>query len=101
LKELPKCLRVLPHDQNTSGFFITIIRKVKDFDEPPENEKEEQKAQNEEKMVEVDKLPMVIQEKKYNKNFSFTRCDPKDPDIEYIKAYYGLGDDFPAHQLVT
>lgn len=32
LKELTKCLRVFPHDQNTSGFFITIIRKIKDFD---------------------------------------------------------------------
>lgn len=32
LSQLPKCLRVLPHDQNTSGFFITIIRKTKDFD---------------------------------------------------------------------
>jgi 16S rRNA C967 or C1407 C5-methylase (RsmB/RsmF family) len=24
-RELTKCLRVMPHDQNTSGFFITII----------------------------------------------------------------------------
>jgi 16S rRNA C967 or C1407 C5-methylase (RsmB/RsmF family) len=32
LRQLPKCLRVLPHDQNTSGFFITIIKKIKDFD---------------------------------------------------------------------
>ena len=31
-KELTKCLRVFPHDQNTSGFFITIISKTKDFD---------------------------------------------------------------------
>jgi 16S rRNA C967 or C1407 C5-methylase (RsmB/RsmF family) len=31
-KELSKCLRVFPHDQNTSGFFITIITKIKDFD---------------------------------------------------------------------
>jgi hypothetical protein len=30
--QLNKCLRVLPHDQNTSGFFITIIRKIRDFD---------------------------------------------------------------------
>ena len=32
LRQLPKCLRVFPHDQNTSGFFITIIKKIKDFD---------------------------------------------------------------------
>lgn len=29
------------------------------------------------------------------------RCDPKDADIEYIKAYYGLGEDFPSEQLIT
>lgn len=31
LAELSKCLRVMPHDQNTSGFFITIFRKLKEF----------------------------------------------------------------------
>ena len=40
LAQLPRCLRVLPHDQNTSGFFITIIRKVKDFDNPAEEQKQ-------------------------------------------------------------
>jgi hypothetical protein len=30
-----------------------------------------------------------------NKSFEFVRCDPKDPDIEFILAYYGLGKDFP------
>lgn len=33
-KELSKCLRVMPHFQNTSGFFITIIEKVKEFENP-------------------------------------------------------------------
>lgn len=32
LAQLTKCLRVFPHDQDTSGFFITIIKKTKDFD---------------------------------------------------------------------
>lgn len=32
LNQLDKCLRVMPHHQNTSGFFITIIQKVKEFD---------------------------------------------------------------------
>lgn len=32
INELPKCLRVMPHHQNTSGFFITIIEKLKEFD---------------------------------------------------------------------
>ena len=32
LGELSKCLRVMPHHQNTSGFFITIIEKVAEFE---------------------------------------------------------------------
>lgn len=28
LQELPKCVRVMPHHQNTSGFFITVIEKI-------------------------------------------------------------------------
>ena len=32
LNELPKCLRVMPHKQNTSGFFITIIEKIAELD---------------------------------------------------------------------
>lgn len=36
LKELDKCVRVMPHHQNTSGFFITVIEKISECanDEP-------------------------------------------------------------------
>jgi hypothetical protein len=29
------------------------------------------------------------------------RADAKDPDIEFIKSYYGLTDDFPIDQLIS
>lgn len=29
------------------------------------------------------------------------RCDPQDPEIEYIKSFYGLDQDFPLEQLFT
>ena len=32
LAELTKCLRVMPHHQNTSGFFITVMEKVEELD---------------------------------------------------------------------
>eukprot|EP00351_Strombidinopsis_sp_SopsisLIS2011_P003034 CAMPEP_0116888640 /NCGR_PEP_ID=MMETSP0463-20121206/23765_1 /TAXON_ID=181622 /ORGANISM="Strombidinopsis sp, Strain SopsisLIS2011" /LENGTH=59 /DNA_ID=CAMNT_0004553813 /DNA_START=952 /DNA_END=1131 /DNA_ORIENTATION=+ len=43
LSEMPKCLRVMPHYQNTSGFFITIIEKLEEMDgaSPDIKEKEE------------------------------------------------------------
>jgi len=50
--QLTRCLRVMPHYQNTSGFFITILEKVEEFGDealvdpkPPKTE---------------DKLPMTI-----------------------------------------
>jgi hypothetical protein len=56
LSQLTKCLKVLPHDQNTSGFFITIIRKIKEFAE----EKSEEKPEEEEKQPSEKPLPLVI-----------------------------------------
>jgi len=32
IDELDKCLRVMPHHQNTSGFFITVIEKIAEMD---------------------------------------------------------------------
>jgi len=34
------------------------------------------------------------------KQFAFYRVDKNDPDVEYLKAYYGLSDDFPFEQLI-
>jgi 16S rRNA C967 or C1407 C5-methylase (RsmB/RsmF family) len=31
-QQLTACLRVMPHHQNTSGFFITIIEKISELD---------------------------------------------------------------------
>lgn len=31
--ELTKCIRILPHHQDTSGFFITIVEKLAEFDD--------------------------------------------------------------------
>lgn len=43
----------------------------------------------------------IIQKKNKMSNNNFMRCDPKDPDIEYICAYYGISEQFPLDQLVT
>ena len=32
LNELTKCKRVMPHHQNTSGFFITVFEKIAEFE---------------------------------------------------------------------
>lgn len=88
-QELSKCLRVMPHHQNTSGFFITIIEKVQEFGG--------QSPAAEARAVEKTR---VVQELGGGRKFAFLRVDPLDPDIQYIKAYYGLSEDFPLDQLI-
>lgn len=58
----------------------------------PKEAKEEKKTETEvkDKIVPVQK-PLA----------NMIRCDPTDPDIEYIKTYYGLSDDFPLDQIFT
>jgi 16S rRNA C967 or C1407 C5-methylase (RsmB/RsmF family) len=74
LDQLSKCLRVMPHHQNTSGFFITIIQKLKDFDAlPPTEELDDQQISK--------VLPREIQTTSKTRAFQFLRVDPKDPDI--------------------
>jgi tRNA (cytosine34-C5)-methyltransferase len=77
--QLTACLRVMPHHQNTSGFFITIIEKIAELDgDAPILATEDSTFQ----------IPSVIQQDK--PDFKFFRCDPRDPDTEYIIAYYGF-----------
>ena len=66
----------MPHHQNTSGFFITVIEKVAelDGDEPKLETKDKSAA----------KIPSVIQQDPRNRDFYFFRCDLSDPDVEYI-----------------
>lgn len=93
LNELSKCLRVLPHHQNTSGFFITILQKVEEFDSVALTEKEPKTDGKE-------ALPLEIQKLTPLKPFQFIRGDDSDADIQYLKAYFGLTDAFPTSQLV-
>lgn len=82
-QNLKECLRVFPHDQDTSGFFIVLFRKKENAETEPavDEPKPEKLVQSELKGT--------------------TRCDPADPDIEYIQSYYGLSKDFPLNQIFT
>ena len=86
---LEKCNRFFPNDSDTSGFFITLIKKVKNL-----------------KNEENDKIKIVkpnIPEPKKNKDenyFYFVKDEFMDK-INWIKNYYGIDDDFPFEQLVT
>ena len=76
LAELPKCLRVMPHIQNTSGFFITVIEKIAELDgDKPDLETEDKSSVL---------PPPIVQKNSAMRDFEFYRCDLNDPDVEYI-----------------
>lgn len=93
LSQMPKCLRVMPHHQNTSGFFITIIEKIAEFDVEKEAKQDPSPC--------TDNLPILIQKKGKNKGFDFVRADLSDPDIQYIKSYFGITDEFDWAQVIA
>ena len=87
---LEKCNRFFPNDSDTSGFFITLIKKVKnlkneDLDKSKivkPNISEPKRKNDEERDV------YFVAEKFVDKK-------------NWIKNYYGIDDDFPFEQLVT
>ena len=87
---LEKCNRFFPNDSDTSGFFITLIKKVKSFQNEDIDKSKivkpnipEQKRENEE-----ERPVLFVKEKFVDK-------------INWIKNYYGIEDEFPFDQLVT
>lgn len=89
--ELKKSLRLMPHYQNTGGFYIAVIEKIAECGDAVPVIREAPLE-----VVET-KMPMIIQEKPTRKDFDFYRCDRNDPDVEYLRAYYGLEEAFPCH----
>lgn len=76
---LEKCIRLFPHDSDTSGFFITVLRKI------AETTLDEKQAKN--KPITKEKDAKFVKD-----NFDVS---------QWLKDYYGIVDNFPMEQLVT
>jgi hypothetical protein len=87
---LSRWIRVFANDQNTSGFFIALFRRNSVY-------ASESKPQEETKQEKCESSVVPVQHPLKN----LIRCDPSDPDIEFISTYYGLSDDFPFNQIFT
>lgn len=80
---LNNCIRLFPHDSDTSGFFITLIRKI-----APLSTSSDKASKNANKIVNTEK-GIDFMKDKYEK------------ELQWIIDYYGIDEDFPRDQLVT
>ena len=96
---LSRCLRALPHLNNTGGFFVAVIRKVKPLpwekEEPAvqSNPQSEQSLEQKPKRQRFDKRTAGFKEEPWN----FVKKD--DPEWLKIKEFYLISDDFPTQRL--
>ena len=97
---LKRCLRALPHLNNTGGFFVAVIKKVKTLPWEREEkavqastESDEQALEQKPKRARLDKRMVGFKEEP----FHFVAKD--DPDWLKIKEFYSISDDFPTQRL--
>ncbi|KAL9696489.1 hypothetical protein quinque_016068 [Culex quinquefasciatus] len=96
---LDRCIRVLPHQQNTGGFFIALLEKKKKL--PSEVEPSESAA-DEVKTCEAE--PPQKKQKRYHRGFKedpFVFFDGKEEIFDSIKSFYQLNDTFNPLNLLT
>ena len=120
---IEKTARIMPHDNNSGGFYLAVFRKKKyvHFWNDEAKEKNEQDNDSKDAMVEEKPESEFIKEEKEPENkeaeekIEFKQsthklCKSKDlavtndvePSvIEVIKKEYGLLDNFPSHLLIV
>lgn len=109
---MERCFRVLPHHQNTGGFFIALLKRTAAFQNTNPIEHPEALAKEQEQ----DQLPDVVKadsaqggkEEKRPSRFTFDRFKvlgkEANPELYYsiVKRYYpDAADPFPSKSLIT
>ena len=104
---LDRCIRVLPHHQNTGGFFIAVIRKKSKISETSIdsnlNTTNEKLAQAPEKQNSMKAPPAKRQKHMFEEN-PFKFIDTNNQlltDWSKIKEFFQISDDFPLNQMMT
>ena len=85
---LEKCNRFFPNDSDTSGFLITLIKKVKNL-KNEDNDK-----------IKVVKPNIPGPKKEGEDSYYYFVKEKFIEKINWIKNYYGIIDEFPFEQLV-
>ncbi|KAG6451499.1 hypothetical protein O3G_MSEX007192 [Manduca sexta] len=96
---LDKCIRILPHHQDTGGFFVAVFEKVSPV--PWTNEKDPQSEKSEEKESKKEPPQKKRRIGGYREDpFVFFSGDQEDV-YPSIKEFYEMKEDFDAKCLLT
>ncbi|XP_076257747.1 tRNA (cytosine(34)-C(5))-methyltransferase Nsun2 [Rhynchophorus ferrugineus] len=103
---LKRCIRILPHQQNTGAFFVAVLQKVKPFTAKEKKfEHEKQESDGESKKREFDERLPQNQRKRRRKDvyredpYVFFKDD--EPVWKDIQSFYNISDGFDAQCLLT
>ncbi|CAG2104782.1 unnamed protein product [Medioppia subpectinata] len=100
---LNRCIRVLPHLQNTGGFFVAVVRKTVDtlpWEGSTQSEASNDAIPNTENAQKGDTYRRKKRKIHGYKEDPFIFLNNTDTDWIKIKEYYGINDSFPCEQLV-
>jgi hypothetical protein len=97
---LDRCLRILPQDQNTGGFFIAVIEKLKSTSDLLPSLKSSTKAKKEQEPLQKPSSLQVVSKKKTTvqvmKEIGFNPKHDQSPENDFsFSAYSLLSDSFP------
>lgn len=102
---LDRCIRCVPHDENTGGFFVTLLRKVCELDNATTSEGKdntEAAAEPEESVAKRPKIDPVDRELSGKGQVHGEYYRPVDTAfMTGVKSFFEVNDDFPFDQLFT
>ena len=99
---LNRCIRILPHLQDTGGFFVAVIRKKVDKLpwEAPEPERKVAADNSESPKEPPHKRPRKYYQRGTFKEDPFFFFSQDEPDWQGIKKFYNVSDKFATTQLM-
>ncbi|XP_015791430.1 tRNA (cytosine(34)-C(5))-methyltransferase [Tetranychus urticae] len=105
---LHRCMRILPHYQNTGGFFVAVLRKKVEhlpWEKPKEEPSDAENLKTEE-MTDTSQIKTDPPAKRARRSLGF-REDPfyffteESEEWIEIKKFFKISDKFPVNQLVA
>lgn len=103
---LERCMRCVPHDENTGGFFVTCLRKVCELDMLEEKQQGKSKAAaaegGEESAAKRARVGDKESSDKPAQNYHSEFYRPVSSEmVTDVKKFFGINDSFPFDQLFT